>query len=196
MKTDGDIFLLEIQENQLLYENKNFGEFQGPIRILPSTFDNYGADHGQSTFICLSNSIYPLVVFTRDNYQLNQCIILSPTINQYYLFTIDLISLPINQNGQILTSIIPDRFSSNKYYIADSNTNIYLIEILWIDQIQQGLKQLQSTHIQHLISAGHSNNKMINKIEQMGLIQIDNNEEYLAVIVKSQINQQKVNLIE
>jgi hypothetical protein len=133
-----------------------------------------------------------LIVFTRDKCQLNQCIILSPSINQYYLFTIDLISLPTNQNGQIITSIIQDPYSSNRYYIADSSANVYLIEILWINQIPQCLKQLQSTHIQHLINGENSSSKIIKKIEQIGLIQIDNNEQYLAVIVKSQTNQQKV----
>jgi len=195
MKTDGDIFILEIDKNELLSENEISKEFQGPIRILPSTFNNYGADHGQSTFICLSNSNFPLIIFTHDKIQLNQCIILSPSLNQYYLFTIDLISLPTNSSGQILTSIIQDPFSSNRYFISDSNANIYSIEILWINQIQQGLKQLQPTHIQHLINGTNSNNKIINKIEQMGSIQINNNQQYLAVIVKSQTNQQKVKLI-
>ncbi len=97
MKTDDDIFLLEIEQNQLLNQNKILGEFQHPIRILPSTFDTYGAHHGQSTFICLSNSTYPLVVLTRDNYRLNQCLILSPSVNQYYLFTIDSVKT-INTN--------------------------------------------------------------------------------------------------
>jgi hypothetical protein len=188
MKTDGDIFILEIDQNELLTENKISGDFQGPLRILPSTFNNYGADHGQSTFICLSNSTYPIVIFTRDKYQLNQCIILSPSLNEYYLFTIDLISLPANPNGHILTSIIPDLFSSNRYFISDSAANVYLIEISWINQIQQGLKKLQSTHIQHLINGENSKTK----IEQMGLIQTDNHEQYLALITKSLTSQQKV----
>jgi len=193
MKTDGDIFILEINKNELLSENEIFGEFQGPIRILPSTFNNYGADHGQSTFICLSNSNSSLIVFTRDKCQLNQCILLSQSFNQYYLYAIDLISLPTNQNGQILTSIIQDPFCLNRYFISDSNANVYSIEILWINQIQQGLKKFQSTHIQHLINGTNSNNKIINQIEQIGVIQTNNNEQCLAVIVKSQTNQQKVN---
>lgn len=193
MKTDGDIFLLEIDKNELLSDNKISGEFQGPIRILPSTFDNYGANHSQSTFICLSNSTSSFIVFTRDKYQLNQCIILSPSLNQYYLYTIDLISLPINSNGKlILTSIIQDPFSSNRYFISDSIGNVYLIEILWIKQIQQGLKQFQSTRIQHLINGINFNNKIIHRIEQMAVIKTNNNQQYLAVIVKLQTNQQKV----
>ncbi|CAF4677996.1 unnamed protein product, partial [Rotaria socialis] len=171
--------------------NKIFEEFHGPICILPTTFNNYGADHGQSTFICLSNSMYPLVVITRDRCQMNQCVILSPSSNQYYLFTIDLICLPINQNGQIITSIIRDPFCSNRYFISDSSANVYLIEISWINQIQQGLKQIQSTHIQHLITETNSTCKITNKIEQMGLIQTNNNEKYLTIIVKSQTSQKK-----
>ncbi|CAM2708763.1 unnamed protein product [Rotaria socialis] len=193
MKTDGDIFILEIDENQLQSNdnNKIFEEFHGPICILPTTFNNYGADHGQSTFICLSNSMYPLVVITRDKCQMNQCVILSPSSNQYYLFTIDLICLPINQNGQMITSIIRDPFYSNRYFISDSSANVYLIEISWINQIQQGLKQIQSTHIQHLITETNSTCKITNKIEQMGLIQTNNNEKYLTIIAKSQTNQKK-----
>jgi hypothetical protein len=193
MKSDGDIFILEIDRDEILSENIISGEFQGPIHILPSTLDNYGADHGQSTFICLSNSNFSLIIFTRDKTQLNQCLILSTTLNQYYLFTIDSISLPKNPNGQIiLTSFLQDPFSSNRYFISDSTANVYSIEISWIDQIQQGLKQLQSTHIQHLINGMNSNHKIMNKIEQMGVIETNNNEQYLAVIVKSQTNQQKV----
>ncbi|CAF1212508.1 unnamed protein product [Rotaria sp. Silwood1] len=192
MKNDGEIFILEIDQNQLLSnENKIFGEFQGPICILPSTFNNYGSDHGQTTFICLSNSIYPLLIYTRDKSKLNQCIILSPSKNQYYLYTIDLICLPTNQNGQIITSIIRDRFYSNRYYLSDSSANVYLIEISWIDQIQQGLKQFQPTRIQHLINGNNNNYKIINYIQQMNLIQTNNNQLYLAIIIKSQINQQK-----
>ncbi|CAF1415297.1 unnamed protein product [Rotaria sordida] len=192
MKSDGDIFILEIDQNQFLSnENKISEEFQGPILILPSTFNNYGGDHGQSTFICLSNSNYPLVIFTHDKCQLNQSIILSPSLNQYCLFTIDLICLPTNENGQIITSIIRDPFSLNRYFISDSSGNVYSIEISWINQIQQGLKQLQPTHIQHLISGTNSNYKIINKIQQIGLIKTNNNQQYLAIIVKSQINQQK-----
>jgi hypothetical protein len=176
MKTDEDIFILEIDQNELLSENKISRDFQGPLRILPSTF------------ISLSNSTFPIVIFTRDKYQLNQCIILSPSLNEYYLFTIDLISLPANPNGHILTSIIPDLFSSNRYFISDSAANVYLIEISRINQIQQGLKELQSTHIQHLINGENSKTK----IEQMGLIQTDNHEQYLALITKSLTNRQKV----
>ncbi|CAF3287249.1 unnamed protein product, partial [Rotaria sp. Silwood2] len=75
---------------------------------------------------------------------------------------------------------------------SDSFANVYSIEILWIDQIQQGLKQFKPTYIQHLINGNNSNYKIINKIEQMALIQTNNNQQYLAIILKSQINQQKV----
>ncbi|CAF5182451.1 unnamed protein product, partial [Rotaria sp. Silwood1] len=107
------------------------------------------------------------------------------------LYTIDLICLPTNQNGQIITSIIRDRFYSNRYYLSDSSANVYLIEISWIDQIQQGLKQFQPTRIQHLINGNNNNYKIINYIQQMNLIQTNNNQLYLAIIIKSQINQQK-----
>lgn len=194
MNTNGDIYLLEINRNELLTKNEIYEEFHGPLCILPSTYNNYGVEHGQSTFICLSNSISSLIVFTHDKYQLNQCIILSPSINQYNLYTIDSISLPKTSNGQqILTRIISDPYSSNRYFICDLNGNVYLIDILWINQIQQELKHFQKTNIQHLIHGNYSNDTLNYQIEQMNVIQINNNQQYLAIIVKSQINQQKVN---
>ncbi|UJR16564.1 hypothetical protein I4U23_003465 [Adineta vaga] len=191
MKTDGDIFLMEIDENQLLNNHFIDGEFRGPIPILPSTFDNYGVSQNQSTLVCLAKSACPLVIFTPNRIQLHQCIILSPSRNQHHLFTIDCLSFPNNQPGQIITSIVPDRFISNKYYITDSNANIYVIEISWIDQIQQGSQQLQSTKIQHLIKGENSNNKIMNEIEQLSSIQIDNDGYCLAVIVKTQTTEEK-----
>ncbi|CAF3050987.1 unnamed protein product [Rotaria sp. Silwood2] len=112
MKTVGDIFILKIDENEVLSENNISREFHKiHLRILPSTFDNYGSDHSQFTFICLLNlNCCFCFVSTRDKYQFNQCIILSSSLNQYYLFTINLISLPINQNGSILILIIQHSF--------------------------------------------------------------------------------------
>ena len=119
-------------------------------------------------------------------------ILLSPSIDDYSLFTIDSINFPINQNGQILTTILSDLYSSNKYFICDSLSNVYLIEISWINQIQQGIKKLQSTHIQHLIQGEN----LKNKIEHIGFIQTNNDQQqpYLAIIMKSQTNQQKTQI--
>lgn len=160
-------------------------EFVGPIRILPSTFDNYGADHSHSRFLCLSYSQFPIIVFTRDKCQINECIVLNPSIDEYDLFTIDLINLPKNENNQIIKSMIIDKLNSNIYYVYDSLSNVYSIEILWINQIEQKQKQIQSTNIQHLIKSNNS-------IQQIGLIQTNNKGQWLAIITKTQNNQQKV----
>lgn len=178
MKSDGDIYILQIHSNDLSSDNVLHGEFQGPIRILPSTFDNYGIDHGQSTFISLKNNPIPLLIFTRDRCQLNQCLVLSSSMNEFNLFTIDTISFAKNSSSDhFIERIIEDRFSSNRYFILDSKGNIYSIEIPWIDQIEKGLQQSQSTHCEHLI---HGNNS--NQIKQFSLMENDRNEQYFAVI--------------
>ncbi|CAF1236325.1 unnamed protein product [Rotaria sordida] len=185
MKSDGDIFIMEIDQNQLVNNEKRLtSEFVGPICILPSTFDNYGADHSHSSLICLSCTPYPIVLFTSDECQINECIVLNPSIDQYYLFTIDSISLPINENNQIIKSIIIDELNSNIYYVCDSLSNIYSIEILWIDQIKEKQKQISSTNIQHLLKSN-------DLIQQIGLIKTNNKGQWLAIITKTQINQQK-----
>jgi len=186
MKTDGDLFVLEIDSNDLSNKNEINKDFQGPICILPSTFDNYGSDHGQSTFICLSESKSPLIIFTRDQIQLHQSLILNPSSSQYNLYTIENISLPTSQTGQILTTFIKDRFHSNRYFVLDSLGNIYSIEINWIKQIQQGSQQFQSTNIQHLLQSNNSNQKLTNHIQQIAVLQ-----SHLAVIHKSLIDQQR-----
>ena len=181
MKSDGDIYILQLNSNDLSSTDDLHGEFQGPIRILPSTFDNYGIDHGQSTLISLINNEIPLLIFTRDRCQLNQCLVLSSSTNQFNLFTIDTISFSKNSSGDhFIERIIEDRFSSNRYFILDSKGNIYSIEIPWIDQIEKGLKEFQSTHCEHLI---HGNNS--NQIKQFSMIENDRNERYFAVICQT-----------
>ncbi|CAF5043440.1 unnamed protein product [Rotaria sp. Silwood1] len=65
MKTNGDIFIMETDQNQLVNNEKRMtSEFVGPICILPSTYDNYGADYSDSNLLCLSCSPYPIVLFT------------------------------------------------------------------------------------------------------------------------------------
>ncbi|CAF4924225.1 unnamed protein product [Rotaria sp. Silwood1] len=189
MKTDGDIFIMEIDQNQLVNNEKRMtSEFVGPICILPSAFDNYGADHSHSSLICLSCLSYPIVIFTRDKCQINECIVLNPSIEQYYLFTIDSICLPINENNQIIKSMIVDKLNSNIYYVYDSSSNIYSIEILWIDQIEEKQKKIPLTNVQHLIKSN-------DVIQQIGLIQTNNKGQWLAIITKTQINQQQKELI-
>ncbi|CAF4719559.1 unnamed protein product, partial [Rotaria sp. Silwood2] len=89
-------------------EKRLTSEFVGPICILPSTYDNYGADYSDSNLLCLSCSPYPIVVFTCDICQINECIVLNPSVDQYYLCTINSINLPINENNSKIKLMIID----------------------------------------------------------------------------------------
>ncbi|CAF1195543.1 unnamed protein product [Adineta steineri] len=192
IQADGNIFIMEIDQNQLLnYSEKRLSsEFIGPIRIYPSTYDNYGSDYSHSNILCLSCSQFPLVIFTNGKCQINQCIVLNPSINEYYLFTIDLINLPKidNNNPQIIKSMINNKLNSNIYYIYDSLSNVYSIEISWINQIEQKQKQIQSTNIQYIIKSN-------NFIQQFGLIQTNNKGQFIAILTKTQKNDQQKELI-
>jgi len=75
--------------------------------------------------------------------------------------------------------MINDKLNSNIYYVYDSLSNVYSIEISWINQIEQKQKQIQSTNIQHLIKSNHL-------IQQMGLIQTNNKGQWLAIITNTQ----------
>ena len=69
-----------------------------------------------------------------------------------------------------------------------------LLLIQWIDQIRRCSKQIQSTHIQHLVRENNLNNQIANKIEQMGLIKTKDNEQCLVMVVKiRKEDQEKVN---
>jgi hypothetical protein len=81
--------------------------------------------------------------------------------------------------------MINDKLNSNIYYVCDSLSNIYSIEIRWINQIQLKQKQIEKTNIQHLIKSNYF-------IEQIGLIQTNNKGQWLTIISKTQNNQQKV----
>jgi len=106
---------------------------------------------------------------------------MNPSKDEFYLFTINLINLPINE----IKSMIIDKLNLNIYYILDSLSNIYLIEIFWINQIKLKENQFESTNIQHLIKSNYL-------IQQFGLIQTNNKGQLLSFISKTQINQQKV----
>jgi hypothetical protein len=157
-------------------------EFVGPVRILPSAFDNYGADYSHSSLLCLSYSEYPIVILIRDRCEINECIVVNPSPDEYYLYTINSISFPINENNQMIKRMINDKLNSNIYYICDSLSNIYSLEIEWINQIQQKQNQIHKTNIQHLIKSNYS-------IQQIGLTQINNKGQWFTFITN---NQQKV----
>lgn len=79
--------------------------------------------------------------------------------------------------------MIIDKLNSNIYYVFDSLSNIYSIEILWINFIKEKLKKLPSTNIKYLIKSN-------NLIESIGIIQTNYKEKWLTFINK-QINQQQ-----
>lgn len=116
---------------------------------------------------------------------MNECIFLNPLLNDYHLFTIDSISLPINENNQIIKSMIIDKLNPNIYYVQDSSSNIYSIEISWINQIQEKQKLTSKTNIEHFIKSNYF-------IYQMGLIQTNNKGQWLTIITKTSNQQQKV----
>jgi hypothetical protein len=179
LKSDGDIFLMEINENELISnEDQLSSSFIGPILLIPSTFDNYGADYSHSHLLCLSNSDLIIVLFTHDKCEINQCIYLNPSIDNYYLYAIDSINFSINENNQLIKSMIIDKLNSNVYYILDSLSNIYSIEI-------SSMNQIKTSHIQHLIKSNYF-------IYQIGLIQTNNKGQCLTIITKTSNQQIKV----
>ncbi|UJR29834.1 hypothetical protein I4U23_017377 [Adineta vaga] len=186
LKDNGDMFLLEIDENQLINnENYLYGEFIGPLRILPSTYNNYGSNYRHSKFLCLSCSENALVVFTPNLNELNQCILLNPSNETYCLYTIDSINLPkTSEKISLIKSMIKNPLNSNIYYISDSLSNVYSIEISWINQIDQKSNEIRSTNIQYLCKSDHS-------IEQIALIQRNNKGQWLAILTNTSQNQQK-----
>ncbi|CAF0960227.1 unnamed protein product [Adineta ricciae] len=184
LKDNGDIYLLEFEQNQFFQnENSICGEFHGPLRILPPTYDNYGSNYSHSNFLCLSCSEKVLILLTRNICQINQCVLLNPSNDEFCLFTIDSIHLPkTDQMNLTIKSMIRNPLNSNVYYVCDSSSNVYSIEISWINEIQE--KQISATKIQYLCKSNHS-------IEQIGLVQTTNKGQWLTILTKTSQNQEK-----
>ena len=65
-----------------------------------------------------------MILFKRNSNEIHQCIYLNPSANEYYLFTKNKIHFSTNSiNNQIRI----DQFNSNKYYLFDSLSNIYIL---------------------------------------------------------------------
>jgi hypothetical protein len=79
----------------------------------------------------------------------------------------------------MIKSMINDRLQSNVYYVFDTLSNIYSLEIFWINQIENKQTQLIKTNVQHLIKSN-------SPIEQFGLVQTNHRGQCLALITKSQ----------
>ena len=156
--------------------------FAGPIRILPRSFDNYGADHSHSKLCCLPSCDIPIILFSNGKNRVNECIFLNPVANEYYLFVIDSICLS-NENS--IQSIVIDRLNRNVYYLLDSLANVYSIEILWINQIRNKSPRIDRTIIKHLF-------KCNSPIAQLGFIQTNYQGQWLTFLTKTINHQEKV----
>ena len=180
-KSDGDIYLMEIDEQQLSTPPPQTS-FTGPLRILPSSYDNYGADHSHSKMNCFCLNEIPVVMFTNGRNCLNECILLNPVENEYYLFAIDSICL---SNENLIQSIVFDRLNEKIFYLIDSMKNIYSIQINWIEQIQQKSTKIDRTIIQHLF-------KLNSHLFHCNFIQTKNNGQFLTFITQTTNDQLKV----
>ncbi len=52
--------------------------------LFPSRFDNYGADHSHSRLLCLSGSQFPIKILIRDTCEINEFVVVNPSIDEYY----------------------------------------------------------------------------------------------------------------
>lgn len=184
LKSNGDLFLMEIDQKS--FDNSSdllCNTFVGPIRIIPSRQDNYGANYTHSNIFCLSNKQNPIVILIRDRCQINEMILLNPDEDQYYLYTIDFIQMPTNQT---IEHVIIDQLNSNKYYLTDCLSNIYSLELFWINQIcSKENKPFEQTNLQHLT-------RLNQPIQQLNLIQLNNKGQWISLITKTTNKQQKV----
>ena len=145
LKSDGEIYFFD----------RETSDGQRPVRMLPSTFNNYGSDHQQSLLLSLVDS--PIVLLTRDRRQLDQCLLLRTAADDVVLYRIDSLVLPDEQR---IVSIVPHRSSSERYFLLDSGGNVYSVRISWLDQIEDEEKRLRPTLVEHLIHNSLSSNRI------------------------------------
>lgn len=158
-------------------------EFEGPLRYVPSSFDNYGCDHSHSLTLSLETRQQSIMMLTRNRFQLDQCLILSKQSNEHYLFTID--SIQFGENRRI-TQMIADPFTLNRSYLVDHQGNVYLIEYPWIEQIENlSTKTFSLTNIQTLIV----NSDPTRTILHIGVVRRNQSQTSLAVIIQSENDQ-------
>lgn len=154
--------------------------FQGPLRYLPSSSNNYGCDHSHSFAVSLTNRHQSIVLLTRNRFQLDQCLILSERPDEHYLFIIDSIRFGTDRR---IVQMINDRFSTNRSYVVDHQGNVYLVELPWIEQIENSAVQtLPLTRIQSLIVNADPTKAVL----QIGILQLQEHQTSLAVILQSQ----------
>ena len=164
-------------------------KFVGPAEIFPNRADNYRSNYVRSTVCCLSSSPFPMVLFSDDRCQINQCLIFNPSIDEYHLFTFDSIDIKTKENHQSIKSIVVDPLSCNVYYVCDSLWNIYSIEVSAIEQIKEGkANELDRTQVRHLIQFNYP-------IEAMALIRSTSKGQYFAIIHRTETDREKVSFL-
>ena len=171
-------------------------EFRGPLRILPSQFDNYGCDYSQSTLISLSTKSSPVIIFSANRRrQLDQCLLLCSSDREYSLFTIDALHLNENIADGSIESVLPDRYVANRYYLVDGHANVYRIELLWLDHLTDGQVTDRTTRIEHLISESMIDQKSSTcHVQHIGFIEdaAHNDDVLLTLVLRTENRDEKV----
>ncbi|CAF0731825.1 unnamed protein product [Didymodactylos carnosus] len=219
IKTDGDIYCLYLCQ-QDIKNNSQPSSFIGPLRIYPTSYDNYGCR--TTTMTCLKSSSGPTcLVYIRDESILNQSLVLLDQLlnksiqqedqqqhHETILYTIDSIILPESSaSSQML--IIHDPLSDKRYYVADKS-NIYSVDVEWLDDVKQmrsssnfyEQKQMLSSKVDHLMTttltseenkktAITKKDKRDEKIKFMGLTQTENNGQWLCIITENDYENDK-----
>ena len=73
-------------------------------------------------------------------------------------------------------SLLLDRVHSNRYYLLDGQSNVYTLELRWLDELDERQGQLTPTKIDKLIQGDDL------QIEQIALIQTSSQGQCLALI--------------
>ncbi|CAF1319204.1 unnamed protein product, partial [Didymodactylos carnosus] len=225
IKTDGNIYCLYLYEQDII-TNSHPPSFTGPLRIYPSSFDNYGCR--TATMTCIkSSSGSTCLVYIRDKFILNQSLVLHNqlTLNESIqenhqqskehetiLYIIDSIILPEISALSSQMFIIYDPLSDKRYYVADES-NIYSIDIEWLDNVNQiqstpnfsdqYQKRMSRSKVEYLMttrltseqnkkaSTKMQKDKRDEKIKFMGLAQTMNNGQWLCIITENDYGNDK-----
>ena len=164
--------------------------FVGPLRVFPPKFNNYGIHCDQSNFACLSSSRCPLLVFGYHRLEINQCLCLRANNEQYDLFAIDsLVFASSDANGRI-EDLLVDRLNDDRYYLFDSLSNIYAIDIRWAKDIEKNstTADMASTTVEHLFQGRQMNMQ----IKQLASVQTNTLGQFLVIIGQRNGDRHKV----
>jgi hypothetical protein len=142
--------------------------FVGPLPLVPSRFDNYGADYGQSKFVCLSccsSDDCPLVLVSNARDEINEFVVLNPSVGHFCLFNIGKILMPSVGKARPLFALDP--LEPSRYYVADGSSNVYSMELVPASALLNDGSPMAPVKVEQLIDG-----KVIREtIEQLGLIE-------------------------